>query len=113
MLTVPLPSVSGYAVQIALPLTAVDRQLHTLAFFFAILAIAGLALTIVASWGAVRRTMRPVKELTETAERIANTRDLTVRIGSYGNDELGRLAASFNTMHDELQRLLGPQSQQV
>jgi len=113
MLTVPLPSVSGYAVQIALPLTAVDHQLHTLALFFAILAIAGLGLTIVASWGAVRRTMRPVKELTETAERIANTRDLTVRIGSYGNDELGRLAATFNSMLDELQRSLGAQRQLV
>src|SRR4051794_25441471 len=54
MLTVPLPNVSGYAVQIALPLTAVDHQLHTLALFFVILAVAGLLLTIVASWGAVR-----------------------------------------------------------
>jgi len=113
MLTVPLPSVSGYAVQIALPLTAVDHQLHTLALFFMLLAVAGLGLTIVASWGAVRRTMRPVKELTETAERIANTRDLTVRIGSYGNDELGRLAATFNSMLDELQRSLGAQRQLI
>jgi two-component system sensor histidine kinase MprB len=113
MLTQPLPRVDGYAVQIALPLTAVDRQLHTLALFFLILAVAGLALTIVTAWGAVRRTMRPVKELTETAERIANTRDLTVRIGSYGNDELGRLAATFNTMLDELQRSLGAQRQLV
>jgi two-component system sensor histidine kinase MprB len=113
MLTVPLPNVSGYAVQIALPLTAVDHQLHTLALFFVLLALGGLALTVVTSWGAVRRTMRPVKELTETAERIANTRDLTVRIGSYGNDELGRLAATFNAMLDELQRSLGAQRQLV
>ena len=113
MLCVPLPNVAGYAVQIALPLTAVDRQLHTLALFFVVLAAAGLLLTIVASWGAVRRTMRPVKELTETAERIATTRDLTVRIGSYGNDELGRLAETFNSMLDELQRSLGAQRQLV
>ena len=113
LLTVPLPHVDGYAVQIALPLSAVDRQLHTLALFFLVLAVAGLGLTVVASWGAVRRTMRPVKELTETAEQIATTRDLTVRIGSYGNDELGRLAATFNLMLDELQRSLGAQRQLV
>jgi two-component system, OmpR family, sensor histidine kinase MprB len=113
LLTVPLPHVDGYAVQIALPLTAVDRQLHTLALFFLVLAVCGLGLTVVTSWGAVRRTMRPVKELTETAERIATTRDLTVRIGSYGNDELGRLAATFNSMLDELQRSLGAQRQLI
>ena len=113
ILTVPLPRVDGYAVQIALPLTDVDHQLHTLALFFGALAVAGLGLTVVASWGVVRRTMRPVKELTDTAERIAATRDLTVRIGSYGNDELGRLAATFNTMLDELQRSLGAQRQLV
>jgi two-component system sensor histidine kinase MprB len=105
--------VPGVAVQVAVPLTGVDHQLHTLAVAFIVLALGGLGLTVVASWGAVRRTMRPVKELTETAERIAETRDLTVRIGSYGNDELGRLAATFNTMLDELQRSLGAQRQLI
>ena len=113
VLTVPLPGVDGYAVQIALPLTDVNHQLHTLSLFFIVLALGGLALTVVASWGVVRRTMRPIKALTETAEQIATTRDLTVRIGSYGNDELGRLAATFNTMLDELQRSLGAQRQLV
>ena len=103
----------GVAVQVAVPLTGVDRQLHTLALFFMLLAVAGLGLTVVASWGVVRRTMRPVKELTETAEQIAQTRDLTVRIQSYGNDELGRLAATFNAMLDELQRSLDAQRQLV
>ena len=113
ILTVPLPRVDGYAVQIALPLTDVDHQLHTLALFFVVLAVGGLGLTVIASWGVVRRTMRPVKALTETAEQIATTRDLTVRIGSYGNDELGRLAATFNTMLDELERSVGAQRQLV
>jgi two-component system sensor histidine kinase MprB len=113
LLTVPLPNFNGYAVQIAVPLTGVDHQLDTLAVAFVVLALGGLALTVIASWGAVRRTMRPVKELTETAERIATTRDLTVRIGSYGNDELGRLAETFNSMLDELERSLGAQRQLV
>jgi two-component system, OmpR family, sensor histidine kinase MprB len=113
IMTTPLAGFSGYAVQIALPLADVDRQLHVLRAAFALLALAGLGLTVIASWAAVRRTMRPVKTLTETAEQVAATRDLTVRIPEQGNDELGRLAATFNTMLDALERSLGAQRQLV
>ena len=113
ILTIRLPQAPGYALQIALPLADVDRQLHVLRAAFALLALAGLGLTVIASWAAVRRTMRPVRTLTETAERVAATRDLTVRIPEQGNDELGRLAATFNTMLDALERSLGAQRQLV
>jgi two-component system sensor histidine kinase MprB len=114
MLTVPLPSVRGVAaVQIALPLADVDRQLHTLAAAFALFALGGLSLTIFLSWAAVRRVTRPVRDLTEVAERIAETRDLTVRIQVEGTDELGRLATTFNLMLDELDRSLGAQRQLI
>ena len=113
IMTTPLAGFDGYAVQIALPLADVDRQLHVLRAAFALLALAGLGLTVIASWAAVRRTMRPVKTLTETAEQVAATRDLTVRIPEQGNDELGRLAATFNTMLDALERSLGAQRQLV
>lgn len=113
MITAPLRGHPGYAVQIALPLHDVDRQLHTLALLFVVLGLAGLGGTVLASWGVVRRTMRPVQSLTETAEQIAETRDLTLRIESAGNDELGRLAASFNTMLDALERSLAQQRQLV
>jgi len=97
----------------AVPLTGVDHQLHKLRFAFFVLVLAGLALTVLVAWGAVRRTLRPVQSLTETAEEIAETRDLTVRIDATGNDELGRLAASFNTMLDALERSLAQQRQLV
>lgn len=115
MITAPLQLQPGEpaAVQIALPLTEVDHQLHELALAFAILAAAGLGTTIVLSWAAVRRVTRPVKTLTETAERIAATRDLTLRIDGTSNDELGRLATSFNTMLDALERSLTAQRQLV
>src|SRR5436305_15293618 len=57
--------------------------------------------------------MRPVQFLSETAEQIAETRDLTLRIASFGNDELGGLAASFNTMLDALERALAAQRQLI
>ncbi|MBV9098915.1 MAG: HAMP domain-containing histidine kinase, partial [Frankiaceae bacterium] len=86
---------------------------HTLALLFAALGLGGLGATVLMSWGVVRRTMRPVQSLTETAEEIAETRDLTLRIESAGNDELGRLAAAFNTMLDALERSLSQQRQLV
>ena len=113
MITVPLNRSSGFAVQIALPLKDVKRQLHVLALAFVGLALGGLAMTVLATWGAVRRIMRPVRSLTDTAVQIAETQDLTLRISSYGNDELGRLADSFNTMLDALERSLGQQRQLV
>lgn len=113
MITARLRGHPGYAVQIALPLHDVDRQLHTLALLFVVLGLAGLGATVLTSWGVVRRTLRPVQSLTETAEEIAETRDLTLRIESAGNDELGRLAASFNTMLDALERSLAQQRQLV
>jgi two-component system sensor histidine kinase MprB len=42
--------------------------------------------------------MRPVEELTLAAEHVARTQDLTATINDSGNDELGRLARSFNAM---------------
>ena len=41
-------------------------------------------------------------DLTETAEHVARTRDLSRRIEATGGDELARLAASFNTMLEAL-----------
>lgn len=113
MITVPLSGSPGFAVQIALPLRDVKRQLHVLALAFVGLALGGLLMTVLATWGAVRRMMRPVRSLTDTAEQIAETQDLTLRISSYGHDELGRLADSFNTMLDALERSLGQQRQLV
>lgn len=103
----------GVGIVAALPLVGVDHQLHTLRIAFFFLVLAGLALTVLVAWGAVRRTLRPVQSLTETAEEIAETKDLTLRIESAGNDELGRLAASFNTMLDALERSLDQQRQLV
>jgi two-component system sensor histidine kinase MprB len=54
-----------------------------------------------------------VKTLTETAETIAATRDLTLRINAESKDELGRLASAFNTMLDALERSVDAQRQLV
>jgi two-component system, OmpR family, sensor histidine kinase MprB len=113
ILTKPLAGTTGLAVQIALPLTATDSQLHKLRLAFLLLALLGLGLVVSGSWFVVRRTMRPVASLTNAAERIAVTRDLTTRIEDYGADELGRLASTFNIMLDALERSVGQQRQLI
>jgi two-component system sensor histidine kinase MprB len=111
MLTAPLAVVNGtgYAVQVALPLTAVNGQLNRLATAFTVLALGAFAVAIFMVWWLTRRALRPVAQLTEAAEEIATTKDLTHRIDDTSGDELGRLASSFNSMLDALERSLGVQ----
>ena len=45
-----------------------------------------------------RTALAPVRRLTEATEEVTATRDLSRRMADEGTDELGRLAASFNTM---------------
>jgi two-component system sensor histidine kinase MprB len=104
----------GYvAVQVALPLTAAEAELHRLRLAFLFLVLVGFGMATIGTSFVVRRTMRPVARLTATAEQIAQTRDLTTRIEDYGVDELGRLASTFNAMLDALERSLDQQRQLI
>jgi two-component system sensor histidine kinase MprB len=101
------------ALQVALPLTAANSELHKLRIAFLLLVLLGFGMTTAGAWFVVRRTMRPVARLTSAAEQIAETRDLTTRIEDYGADELGRLASTFNSMLDALERSLDQQRQLI
>jgi two-component system sensor histidine kinase MprB len=92
----------GLAVQLARPLTEVDGALAKLRLGLGLLAVAGIALAAFLGRLATRHAVRPVTELTESAEHVARTRDLSHRIEAEGGDELARLAASFNTMLEAL-----------
>ena len=105
--------IRGYAVQVALPRATVEAQLRRLAAAFAVVAAFGMALAAALSILVARRALAPVSGLTDAAERIARTRDLTLRIEDDRHDELGRLAASFNTMLAALESSVGAQRQLV
>jgi two-component system, OmpR family, sensor histidine kinase MprB len=51
-----------------------------------------------------RTALAPAGEVSDAAEEVARTHDLTRRIEVRGGDELGRLAASFNEMMAALER---------
>jgi len=57
-----------------------------------------VALAATLGWAVGKATMAPVEDLTLAAEHVAQTQDLTATIDDEGNDELGRLARSFNSM---------------
>ena len=92
----------GTAVQLARPLTEVDGALADLRLGLGLVSVAGIALAAFLGRLATRHAVRPVTDLTETAEHVARTRDLSRRIEAAGGDELARLAASFNTMLEAL-----------
>ncbi len=59
------------------------------------------------------RRCAPVRELSDTAERVRETRDLTQRIDVDGSDELSRLASTFNAMLESLDEAAGRQRRLV
>jgi two-component system sensor histidine kinase MprB len=111
MITSPLGN--GLAVQVALPIDSAQEQLHRLALIFGLVALGAVAGAVALSRFASSTALVPVARLTEAAEGVAATRDLNVRIDAPGRDELGRLAFSFNTMLDALQRSEASQRQLV
>lgn len=76
------------------------RSVVTRSLFLAAV-VGGLLATVLAAVVTGRAT-RPVRRLTEAAERIAEG-DLDVHVGSDRHDEVGRLATSFGSMATALQ----------
>jgi len=50
----------------------------------------------------VRRAVRPIKELSRTADYVARTKDFSISVGSASKDEVGTLAKAFNNMVEEV-----------
>ena len=98
-----VPYARGYAVQIARPLTEVDDALDRIGTLLLVIAAGGVAVAAGLGLAVSRAALAPVRRLTETAERVTETGDLSQRITATGSDELGRLASSFNTMLSALE----------
>ena len=111
VLTWPLEE--GYALQIARPLDEVDGALARIRRWLALVALVGMAIAAALGVLLARTVLRPVRRLTETAEEVSETRDLSRRIEERGSDELSRLASSFNTMLAALESSARSQRQLV
>jgi two-component system sensor histidine kinase MprB len=86
------------AVQIARPLTDITHSLDVLRLILYFAGLAGVALGVLLGYLVGKATIRPVERLTAAAEHVTATQDLESTIDDSGEDELARLAGSFNSM---------------
>ena len=91
-------------VQVSRSLADRDRSVRALGIA---LILGSLLTTVVAfgvGWGLAGVTLRPIQRITQTALEIGQARDFSSRVQHEGpNDELGRLATTFNGMLSRLQ----------
>jgi methyl-accepting chemotaxis protein len=82
--------------------STVSRALTTVV----IIALVGVLLIIAATVLVLRSIIRPLRSVTDAAERIAEG-DVEVSVTATGDDELGRMARAFGASVEYLQRIAG------
>ena len=96
--------VHGGAVRFMISLEAIDSQLFRIIVMVALGCILMFSLLIFSGSLFIRSIVKPVKDIGETAKRIAGG-DLEARIDRYPyNDEIGELCSTINDMADKLAR---------
>ncbi len=108
------------AVIVARPLGEVDSELSRLVEILAIVGALGIALAAALGALVARVALAPVRRFTANTETLTMrgaprgaSLDLSRRLEVEGRDELGRLAGSFNTTLDALERSVEAQRQLV
>ena len=107
------PVAPGVALQILRSLEEVDRTLERLRTLLVLIGLGGIGLAVVLGALVSRAAVAPVARLTRATERVTETRDLSERIDAAGQDELSRLASSFNAMLGALEESTKVQRQLV
>jgi two-component system sensor histidine kinase MprB len=108
-----VPMADGAALQVLVPISDTQAALRRIRNLVLALALAGIGFAAALGLLVARTALLPVRRMTETAERVAVTRDLTERIPVDRDDEVGRLAASFNQMLAALEESSRAQRQLV
>ena len=98
------PRDGGGAVQIARDSEGVERTLTQLGFLEILVSLAGVIGAALVGRAVARTALRPVDALTDAAEEVARTQELTGGIQVASRGEIGRLADAFNGMMDALGR---------
>jgi len=99
----PLPSLTGKdqaALLLTYPIGRAFAPYRPLLVSIGITGLAGLVLVVLGSWSLARSVTRPVSALDEAVGRLQRGEDGHVAVES--EDEIGRLAESFNLMATEI-----------
>jgi two-component system sensor histidine kinase MprB len=107
------PLDAGGAVIVAESLTGTDHALARIRFWILLVGAIGIAVAAALAAGVATLALRPVRRLTVAAEHVAATGNLSERVTTSGDDELGRLATRFNTMLAALEESVGRQRRLV
>jgi two-component system sensor histidine kinase MprB len=101
------------AVLIARPLTEMNHELSRILLLLAIIGVSGIALAAILGALVARVALAPIARFTKRTEALTGNLDLTRRLDVEGRDELARLAGSFNTTLDALERSVEAQRQLI
>ncbi|ADL13415.1 sensor histidine kinase [Acetohalobium arabaticum] len=102
-----------FYLQVDFPLRGRDSIFNTLLLILSITSIIGILSSIVVGNYIAKKMLRPIGEITATAQKIT-INDLDKRIDTSGaDDELKKLALTFNNMIDRLQASIEKQKQFV
>lgn len=99
-----------WVVQVPYPLGQIDNALRTLNRTLLLLLPFGLALTAVACLLLMKTIMRPIREITVTADSIGGD-DLSGRLSVTGRDEFALLGTTINGMLGRLENAFDVQRQ--
>jgi two-component system sensor histidine kinase MprB len=94
----------GLAIEFAQPLSEVNSLLSRLRLILVLIVVGGILLAALLGRLVAGAALTPLRRLTQVTEHVARTQDLSGRIRPSGEDELARLAVSFNAMLDALER---------
>lgn len=86
------------AMMIGRNVDAADQLRANLRIVLGLLILAGIGIAGLLGLLVARSITHPIIDLTDAADEIARTHDLTRRIAIERNDEIGRLAENFNSM---------------
>src|SRR5262249_30598876 len=113
--TIPVQDQGGntYALQVARSLGEVNNTLHRIGIFLFLIAAGGVAIAGGLGLAVAQTALAPVRRLTQATEHVTETQDLSERIEVRSEDEISRLATSFNTMLAALEESARSQRQLV
>jgi two-component system sensor histidine kinase MprB len=98
----PYEGFGSAAIQLARPIGPTEHVLYMLRLVLLLILLGGIALAAALGRMAARRVLSPLAEVSQTAEVIGETDDLSLRLAVHADDEVGQLATRFNAMLDRL-----------